>query len=230
MLAKTRDTGRGRDVFASHSRRFHLRTYGDQIMKTLRLALFLSTALVSTVFAQGAGPSATFATFPAQRQTFTAAGVLAVPQTAAGDAVVICGSATKTVRIKRVELSGTDATAQSATVKAIVRSAANTGGTSTTATNVPRDSNNAAATAVVKAYTAIPTPGAAVGDVRDSILALPDGATLLAGAPLAWDFNPSNLTQEVVLRGVAQCFAVNFPNALSTAGASLRWNIDWTEQ
>lgn len=167
---------------------------------------------------------------PLQRATYAASFVgLSVPQTAAMDAVCLTGSSTRIIRVKHVEVSGTDATAQIANVVLVKRSTANSGGTSTTATVAPLDSANSAATAVLRGYTAAPTSGTSVGTVKAGTLVL-NAATGTTSGLQGWVFNPQTLTQEVVLRGVAQQACVNIPAALTTAGASLNVSVMWTEQ
>ena len=94
---------------------------------------------------------------------------------------------------------------------------------------VPLDSANAAGTAVVKAYTAVPTPGAAIGTVRTQSIPLPAGSSAAQYSPVVWEFGSSN-TQDIVLRGTAQGACLNFPNAFITAGPVVNVDITWTEQ
>jgi hypothetical protein len=83
------------------------------------------------------------------------------------DIFTITGSATKTIRILRISVTGTQTTGAMRDVLLIKRSAANTGGTSATPTIAPYDSNSSAATAVVRNYTANPSAlGASVGTIR----------------------------------------------------------------
>ncbi|SHH49293.1 hypothetical protein SAMN05443248_4989 [Bradyrhizobium erythrophlei] len=128
-----------------------------------------------------------------KRPTFAASAVgLALPATGATDAVCISGSATKIVRIKGVAITGVNANAQTATANLVLRSAANTGGTSTSPTVVPLDSNDAAGTAAVKAYTVAPTPGT----VRPQSIPFPLAASAAQYPPVIWDFTPANLSSE----------------------------------
>lgn len=170
-----------------------------------------------------------FASPPYQRPTF-GVGVagLVIPQTGAMDAVCISGSATKTIRIKRIQISGTDATAQTVAVTVVKRSTVNSGGTSTAPTIGALDSTNAAATAAVKAYTVAPTPGTAVATLRAQSIALPAAATAVSPA-VTWAFDPSDMSQEIVLRGVAESACLNFPAAFTTAGPTVNVDLTWSE-
>lgn len=146
------------------------------------------------------------------------------------DLFTITGSSTKTVRVTRLEISGQATTAAAAQVILLVRSSANLTGTSTTPTVVPYDSNSAAGTAVVKAYTVNPgTLGSLVGNIKSAyvFLAAPATATV-ASEPLFLDFGvrPS---QAIVLRGTSQVLAINLNSATVTGGA-FDINIEWTEE
>jgi hypothetical protein len=145
----------------------------------------------------------------------------------ATDLFTIYGSASKTVRITRISMVGTATALTDVPVSLIKRSAVNTTGTSTSQTAVPHDSNNAAATGTVLAYTVNPGGlGATVGTVRASVLALT--AATGAPSPTIWDFTIRN-TQGIVLRGVAQGLAINLNSTAITAG-SVNIDIEWSEE
>lgn len=166
---------------------------------------------------------------PFQRATYAAAVVgLAVPQTGAMDAVCVSGAAGKVVRIKRIAISGINATAQAAAVNLVLRSTANTGGTSTTPAVVALDSSDPAGGAVVRAYTVAPTAGTAIGTVRSQQVGLA-ASTAASASPVIWTFDPHVLAKEVVLRSAAQSACVNFPNAFTTAGPTINVDVTWTE-
>jgi hypothetical protein len=161
------------------------------------------------------GRKATFSTSAA----FTAA---------AGVIAVLPGSATKTIRVLRVEVSiYTTGTAAIETISLIVTSAAPSGGTSAATTIVPHDSGNAAVTAAPLSYTVAPTPGTPVGTIRsvafaDSTAAIPPGANTWL-----WDWS-MRAGQAVVLRGTAQTLEINLGGAVSTQSAII--SIEWTEE
>jgi hypothetical protein len=145
------------------------------------------------------------------------------------DLFTITGSATKTVRVTRLEISGEASTAVSVQIVLLVRSTANLTGTSTTPTVVPHDSNSAAGTAVVRAYTVNPgTLGTLVGNIRNDFLFLSAPATATVGAEkLFLDFGVGS-TQALVLRGASQVLAVNLAAATITGG-SFDINLTWSE-
>lgn len=169
-----------------------------------------------------------------EKQTFRASTI--VPLVAAVTVNVpifnIIGSATKTITIKRIQVSGMTLTAVGYFAINVEKlSTASTGGTSTTLANVPLDSNNSAGTAVVKAYTAAPTKGTLVGNIA-SWRALWQATTAAAAGTTDWfvfNFGDMPETRGVVLRGVAQELALVFPVVLGSAG-TLAIDIEWTEE
>jgi hypothetical protein len=148
----------------------------------------------------------------------------------ATDIMTISGSATKTIRVIRVWISGIQTTAGIATYFMFKRSAANTGGTQTGGiVLVPHDSNSPAATATVAAYTANPTTlGATVGALAIFKSTLATAATTTNIAPVIIDYG-NRPSQAPILRGAAQLFAINL-GAVTYAGNVLDINIEWTEE
>lgn len=144
----------------------------------------------------------------------------------------IIGSATKTVTIKRFRFSGMSLTAVGYFTIAVQKlSTASTGGTSTTLAAVPLDSRLPAATAVVKAYTAIPTRGTLIGTTA-SWRALWQATVAVAGGPTADHvFGSGDIpgAHGPILRGVAEEICLVFPVALGSAG-TLAIDIEWVEE
>lgn len=157
-----------------------------------------------------------------------------VPAASCTDLFTLTGSASKTIRIMRVMVSATTTSATPVTndVVFLVRSTANSAGTSTNPTAVPYDSNDAAASATINAYTANPTTGNLVGNILVAKLQ-PTLATFTATdfpsqAPLVVQFGITD-SKPPVLRGATQVFAVNLNGATPTATASWDISIEWTE-
>lgn len=150
-----------------------------------------------------------------------------VPAASATDIVYINGSATKTVTINRVFVTGTAGTAVAVPVQIIKRSTASSGGTCAAMTSVPLDSSDAAATAVVNSCTANPTPGTSVGTVASQSVFF-SLASAVNAQPGDFKFGDTN-GKPVVLRGVAQGLAVNL-NAVSVSSGVLTAWIEWTEE
>lgn len=144
----------------------------------------------------------------------------------------IIGSASKTIIVKRITVSGMSLTAVGYfTINVEKLSTASTGGTSTTLVSVPLDSNNATPTAVVKAYTAAPTKGTLVGTLASWRALWQATTAAAAGVTDYFTFNFGDMpeTRGVALRGIAQELALVFPVALGSAG-TLAIDIEWTEE
>ena len=198
------------------------------------LMLFNGTSWDRARSGSGVSSSGTLRIVPAQEQTYRASTL--VPLVAAVTVNVpffnIIGSATKTVRIKRISVSGMTLTAVGYfTINVEKLSTASTAGTSTTLTATPLDSANNAATAVVKAYTVAPTKGALVGTIRSFRTLWQATVAAAAGTTDKYDFSFGDVSGSggVVLRGVAQELALTFPVVLASAG-TLAVDIEWTEE
>jgi hypothetical protein len=170
------------------------------------------------------------------KTTYSAAFIGLVPAAATTDMVCLAGSATKTVRLQSLKLSGSG-TAISVPVTLLKRVTADTGGTAASTTANPantiskRDSGNATATAVPIAYTANPT-------IVDTSPTYVDSAQLgvvattvgLIAAPTIFDYgeDPSNLRQAPTLRGVAEQLCINLNGTSATA--LLTGTMTWIEE
>jgi hypothetical protein len=150
-------------------------------------------------------------------------------------ALVLQGSATKTIVVKRVKLSGGATAAGSMPVSLTKRSAAGTLGsavlTGVAATKL--DSLDAAATAVFSTVGTANygTPGTSAGVVgigRLNMVALGSAATSGEGAPLSFDFSAPN-HKPLVLRGVAEFLTVDFGGAAIPSGGVLDYEIEIEE-
>jgi fibronectin-binding autotransporter adhesin len=167
----------------------------------------------------------------AQAQTFMCGVKFTPAVTVSRDFWVLSGSATKTVRVRKIWISGSSTAAQNVDLQIIKRSTANTGGTSTTPTCVPLDSGNDAGTAMVRAYTAVSTEGTPVGTVwagNHYFSIVTATATSMVAPVLLIDFTEDGC-QPVVLRGVAQSLAIQVATAF-TAGPSARIVVEFTEE
>lgn len=162
------------------------------------------------------------------KNTYSATATGLVSPITPTDIVTITGSATKTIRVLNVEISGTRTAAGTSNVFLLKRSTANSGGTSTTPTAVPHDGQNAAASAVVRAYTVNPTTGTLVANVRVRSVYLSDLTANSYSSPAIWDFG-SNPGQAVVLRGTGEVLALNL-GAVTVAGNAFNVSLTWTEE
>jgi len=160
---------------------------------------------------------------------------LAPITTAPTDIFTLTGSATKLIKVTRVTISGSTTLATQAVIPIafVKRSTADTAGTSTAPTIVPHDSNNAAGTATVLAYTVPPTTGTLVGVIRNfrtTLLLTPQTATdFPVGMPYIEDFG-MRPAQPPTLRGVAQVFAINLNGIAVVAGWLFDISVEWTEE
>jgi hypothetical protein len=162
--------------------------------------------------------------------TYRAATVALNTANNATDIFTITGSATKTIRIRKIGIEGTQTTASVANVLVIKRSTANSGGTSSTLTNVPLDSDDTAATATVRAYTANPTLGTTIGTIISKKLIV--NVTNVGSSAVDNDtvfYLGSELSKAVVLRGTSEVLSINL-NSTTLAGNSFNIWVEWTEE
>lgn len=143
----------------------------------------------------------------------------------------ITGSASKTVFVTSILVTGQAASSTTALsrLNLVVRSTANTGGTSSTLTAAPLDPNNAAATATVLLYSVNPAGlGALVGVVK-SYVGVQQGAAVSIPAGPQFGFSESWGTvrgvQPITLRGTAQeaCLNLNAVTSLTNAQVTVEW-------
>lgn len=143
----------------------------------------------------------------------------------------IYGSATKTITVLRIRISGVSTAASNADLILLRRSTAATGGTSTAPTIVLMDTTNNAATAVVRAYTAVGTEGTLVGQIWTGRFLTAIAAATATSIPpddVVIDFTQPG-RQPPVLRGTAQGLAIQPGTALSAATV-LSVTVEFTEQ
>lgn len=151
----------------------------------------------------------------------------------ATDYFTISGSATKVVKVNKIVVSMTQTATAINEAILLKRSTANTGGSSSTLTSVPHDSANSSATATVLAYTANPTVGTLVGQIRakkfySSEPVSANNNRYGNGNYVEFDFG-NRPGQAITLRGAAQSLCLNF-NGASAAGSSVDVFIEWTEE
>lgn len=145
------------------------------------------------------------------------------------DICTLNGSASKTVKVRRVLFSALATTAVSEPVAIMKRSLHNQAGTATDPAVIPYDSNNATGTAYSTAYTANPsTLGTPVGTLVDPIFTYGNfttgGVQTLASQVLF-----GTLGQPIVLRGVEEMLAV-YLNGITVTSASAVVTFEWTEE
>lgn len=143
------------------------------------------------------------------------------------DVFTITGSASKTIRIKKIVLGGKAGTAGHFVWLLIRRSTANTGGTSTAPAGLKHDTNDPTAAATLALYTVNASPlGTTVGTVRGGRLF----HNLATAQPdrLVWDFS-TNQDKALILRGATDILAINGAGGTLPASATLDIEIEWEE-
>lgn len=212
-------------------------------MKKLLLSLGLLFGLTLTANAQCVGvgginnapPPGIICQQDSVVPTYHAVGVAIAVGTAPTDVSCITGSATKTIRLKKVRLSGTAGTAINIGVYLTKHIVANTGGTAATGTALPTaypmDSTNPTASATLQAWTVNPTIADTASTVINSAtLFLPVTSTASGQSPLTFDWGSGGIAlQGPVLRGIAQQVCVNLNGVTAPSSGLLNVQWVWTE-
>ncbi|KMO85850.1 hypothetical protein AB840_11295 [Megasphaera cerevisiae DSM 20462] len=157
--------------------------------------------------------------------TYGVSGVALTPDATPTDVVTVYASAAKSVKVKKVIVSGVATTAGTMNVSLVKRTAANTGGTSTSPSIGQFDSADSAATATVKVYSAKPTSVGA--GVAIASKALNFGVAGAAGI-VEFDFTTRN-DKALYLRGAAQGMAINLNGGAVPSGGALGYAIEFEE-
>jgi len=166
------------------------------------------------------------------KATYRYGGLSFAPVATPTDIIEIIGSATKTVRIKRVALMGAATAAGNMPASLVRRSAVPTVGSAvrTAITVGKHDSGDGAATAVVNTIgTAnFGTVGTTAGIVGTGLLQMSALATGLGVDPLIWDFSTRN-DKALILRGVAESLCINLAGAAVPSGGVIHWEVELEE-
>lgn len=174
---------------------------------------------------------ANFALTESWKATYSVAVPDVAPAATATDIVVLRASATKTVRVTSVWVSG-DATGN-ATVDIYIykRTAANTGGTSSAQTPAKYQTSDPAVTATVVMYTANPSALGAGVLVRAGHIALAATSNPTVPVnPLEFSFGDRPAKTIVLAAGSNEALAINFGGNAVPSGTQLYINIEWTEE
>ncbi len=140
------------------------------------------------------------------------------------------GSATQTVRVRSIVLSGLTLTAVAyLNVLLTKHSTAASGGTPTDLVAIPIDSGHGATTlGALRVFTAAPTAGTEVG-VLDSVRVLGQATTAAAagllGPRIVLDFKEN----PIILRGIAEGLCLRFSAAPATA-VTMSVAVEWEEE
>lgn len=143
----------------------------------------------------------------------------------------LAGSASKTVRLTRLEvgltMSGTAVTAGANVLALVKRTTLDTAGTAGTVPVIGAlDSLDATTTASNGTYTAAPTAGTLAATVRQARF-----ATSLTTLSWTWDFG-NRPSHAPVLRGTTQQFALNLAAVIAGTAPVATWTIlaEYTEE
>lgn len=170
------------------------------------------------------------------RNTYSAVALALPPAASATDIACIAGSATKTVYINHIGISGVAGTLVTAPFTILRRAAVDTGGTAATTTAnwantiAENDTNNPSPTATLISYSANPT----INDtsptyLRSRSVTLPTAAAGTVTVPGVYDWDPTSFGERPTLRGAAEQICINL-NATSVASGLLQLSIEWTEE
>jgi hypothetical protein len=139
----------------------------------------------------------------------------------------IYGAVGKTIIVKRIRVSGTSSGTQQVLLILLKRSTANSGGTPVAVTAVPHDSTNAAASAVVRAYTANPTTGTLVGSVRAPLYTMVAASSNYVCDLMQLEFGTEE-DQGIILRGTGEGLCLNL-GGVSVSGSMFNISVEWRE-
>jgi hypothetical protein len=186
-------------------------------------------------FQDAAGVNYSAVSLDSTKPTYRAAANFTPQATGAVTVISVQGSATKTIRIKRIGLSGVS-TANGQNVYSLQRtSALGAGGTTVNPTAAKMDTSSAAASAVVAHYTTtLKAAGTPVGgpittaNVQTGVTAVP--TVPVASQQLLFPEAGMPAGQAIVLRGTADFLEVqNLAAANLAAGTVLCYFVEWEE-
>lgn len=204
------------------------------ILGGLALVASLSVALgqVNVVPQQG------MITSVIQKTTYSAVALALPPAASATDVACIAGSASKLIKINKMEISGTAGTLISVPATLVRRASVNTGGTAATTTanwanTISKlDTSSPTAAATLISYSANPTiVDTSPTYVRSAYVTLPVTTAGTSISPIKWHFGDSidSQNQPLTLRGAAEQVCVNL-NATSPSSGLMHISVEWTEE
>jgi hypothetical protein len=216
-------------------------------MRKFLLSLGLLLGFVASATAQSPGTNSVFNTqwsipLDSIKRTYSQAMSNLVVASSPTTFWQICGSATSTVRVTRITIGGRQTAVAAADIQLIKTSTAATGGTiasgqpfaGAAVVGVPYDTNTAAGTALVTAWTANPTVGtpvvASAGWIWAGQVVLGNLSTGVGLPQVIFDAG-NHPGSAVVLRGAAQCLAIS--GAVGTgpgSGNLMDITTEWTEE
>lgn len=146
------------------------------------------------------------------------------------DICSLAGSATKTIKVRRILLSGSATAVVTDPVAILKRSTANAASSGASIMNqVPYDSANSAGTSALAEFHSVApqTLGTLVGMIADPLITFSNYTTGISNGQQRLYYG--EFGSPIVLRGVAQMVAVNH-NASAPTGAFITCTFEWTEE
>ena len=174
-------------------------------------------------------PTVTQIAFEGVKPTYNA-GVIANTFAANATALAkITGSATATIKIRHIQLSGTTTAGIFENILLIKRTTPNVGGTTTNITASSNDSFDPSCSAVLSAYTVNPTSLGAGAIARADNLCFPAVASAYPSSVNTWEFGTCG-DKAMTLRGVNESIELNWNGQAIPVGLSIAMDISWTEE
>lgn len=160
--------------------------------------------------------------------------VTATPVATPTMTLLMQGSATKTIRVKRIEVTAAATAAGAMPIFVNKASDAGTiGSGALTAISIAKlDSGAATASAVVSTngtanYTTVPLTAGKLGQGRLAFTALTTAATSGEGKPYVLEFGKGN--QACVLRGTSEYLTINLGGGALPSGGVVDYLVEWSE-
>lgn len=206
-------------------------------MKFKTLLISAISALVASVLVVGAqvpGVNSTLASVftlayeaSTSKATYSATGALS-PATNATEVCTLSGSASKTIRLRRIMLAAGATAVATDPIEITKRSSVNIAAGGVALSKVPYDSSFAASTvALAEAWpTTVTTLGTLVGVLADPLITYNNYTTGVGSGNLIMEFG--RFGSPVFLRGVSQYVSVNMAGVVP-AGVRLACTFEWTE-
>jgi hypothetical protein len=208
-----------------------------RILGVLALAAFAPAVALAVPYSttQGYGTAvlnttgAAYIDIEGQKNTFSYSSTDITPVATATNVVTLVGSATTTLRVKKVCVEGTATAPATYDAYLIKRTTLDTTGTATQPSIAAHDSNQSPPSGVVNLYSANPGALGTGVQLRGGHLYLGQAATSPTSATgRCWQFGDTG-EESLVLRGVNQSLAINHGGAAVPAGAAVYYTITWTE-
>lgn len=208
-----------------------------RILAILALAAFAPASALAVPYSttQGYGTpildtsGAGYVNVEGLKNTFSYSSTDITPAATATDVVTLVGSASTTIRVKKICVEGVATAPSTYDVYMIKRTTLDTTGTATQPAIVAHDSNQPTPLGVINLYSANPGALGTGVQFRSTHLYLGQAATSPTSGPQrCWQFGDIG-EESIVLRGASQSVAINHAGAAVPAGASLYYTIEWTE-